>query len=421
MSGQDEFEDDLLHAMTRTGEGFRPDQAPLAAGGLARGRRRWRRRSAAAVVSGAAALALVGTGAVYLSGGAGDSRTGTALTAAASGSGAAAASGTAGAASPTASPTASPSASQAVISGDEVLATLRSLLPKGQVTEGKGRGTDDPELRGAFAGADLVLDDGQGKSRVQIGIQKHRKGQSQPRTCPADLKVNRIDSCAVTKLPDGSELVLNQGHEYSDNRADTKEWFAALTGPDGREIMLSEWNSPQEKGAPDSRPNPPLTLDQLKAVVTDKSWDRTVAALQYDGVDNAAQASGMTLEDRQAALGKLLPAGVTVTGITGNEIFADVRLAQGAVTGSLVLRLQKVEPGDKSTEQLFEGSTALPDGSRLKLYGAGSTDAKRPPTADVLRGDGLRVMVAQGSTGKPVLTLDQLKAIASSPLWKAGK
>ncbi|MFB7617771.1 hypothetical protein [Kitasatospora sp. NPDC056181] len=417
MSGQDEFEDDLLYAMTRTGEGFRPDQAPLAAGGLARGRRRWRRRSAAAVVSGAAALALVGTGAVYLAGGAGDSMTGTALTAAASGSGAATASGTGGAASPTASP----SASQAVVSGDEVLATLKALLPKGQVTEAKGRGTDDPELHGTFAGADLVLDDGQGKSRVQIGIQKHRKGQSQPRTCPADLKTNRIDACSVTKLPDGSELVLNQGHEYSDNRADTKEWFAALTGPDGREIMLSEWNSAQEKGAPDSRPNPPLTLEQLKAVVTDKSWDRTVAAVQYDGVDNAAQASGMTLEDRQAALGKLLPAGVTVTGITGNEIFADVRLAQGAVTGSLVLRLQKLEPGDKSTEQLFEGSTALPDGSRLKLYGVGSTDAKRPPTADVWRGDGLRVMVAQGPTGKPVLTLDQLKAIASSPLWKAGK
>ncbi|MER6303422.1 hypothetical protein ABT247_28205, partial [Kitasatospora sp. NPDC001539] len=71
MSDPDEFEHDLLYALTRTGEGFRPeqaDQAELVAGGYRRGRRRWRRRSTAAVVGGAAALALVSTGAVYLAG-----------------------------------------------------------------------------------------------------------------------------------------------------------------------------------------------------------------------------------------------------------------------------------------------------------------------------------------------------------------
>ncbi|WP_405359871.1 hypothetical protein OG535_13910 [Kitasatospora sp. NBC_00085] len=415
MSEQDKFEDDLLYAMTRTGEGFRAEQAPLVTAGLARGRRRWRRRSAAAVVSGAAALALVGTGAVYLSGSTGGPGSGTALTAAASGSGAAGGSG----AAPTAQAP-SASASKAVISGDEVLATLQALLPKGQVSDGKGRGTGDGPAAGTLAGADLVFDDGHGKSLVQIGIQKHRKGQSQPQTCPTDLKLARVDSCTATTLPDGSQLVLSQGYEYSDNRADTKQWYATLTGPDGREIMLSEWNAPQEKGAPDSRPNPPFTLDQLKAVVTDKSWDRIVAAVQYDGVDYAAQAGGLTLEDRQAILAKLLPAGVTVTKITGNEVFADVQLAQGPATGSLVLRVQKLVP-DQSTEQLFDGSTALPDGSRLKLYGPGTASSKGMPMADVLRPGNLRVLVAQGPTGKPLLTLDQLTAIAGSPLWQAAK
>ncbi|MEU6234739.1 hypothetical protein [Kitasatospora sp. NPDC047058] len=417
MSGQDKFEDDLLFALTRTGEGFRTEAAPLATGGLARGRRRWRRRSAAAVVSGAAALALVGTGAVYLSGGSGGSPAGTVLTAAGSGSGSAPAttSGT-----PMASASASASAGP-VITGDEVLATLQSLLPKGKVSGAAGRGTDDGPTKGTFAGANLVFDDGQGASLVSVAVQKHRKGQGQDRTCP-DPKTARIDSCTATTLADGSKLYLSQGYEYPDHRADTKEWMAVLTGPDGREISVSEWNAPEEKGAPDSRPNPPFTLDQLKAVVTDKAWDRIVAAVQYDGVDRAGQETGLSLQDRQAILAKLLPAGVTVTGITGDEIFADVRLAQGTATGSLVLRVQKLvpAPGDPTPEQLFADSTVLPDGSRLKLYGPAS-DPKTKMMADVLHPDNLRVMVSQGPTGKPLLTPDQLKAIATSPEWNPGK
>ncbi|MFJ9953066.1 hypothetical protein [Kitasatospora sp. NPDC091207] len=410
MSEQDRFEDDLLYALTRTGEGFHAEQAPLVAGGLDRGRRRWRRRSAAAVVGGAAALALVGTGAVHLSG---SSPAPTALVAA--GAPSAGAGGSA--------PVPSASASTPVISGDEVLATLQALLPQGRSTDGKGRGTDDATLHGTFVGADLVYDDGQGKALISLGVQKHRKGQSQEHTCP-DPKLNRIDSCTVATLPDGSRLYLSQGYEYPDRRADTKEWLAVLTGPDGREITLSEWNAPQEKGAPDSRPNPPLTLDQLKAVVTDRSWDRIVAAVRLDGVDYAAQDTGLSLQDRQAVLAALLPAGVTVTKIDGNEVFADVQLAQGQRAGSLVLRVQKLvrEPGDRTTEQLFEGATVLPDGGRLKLYGPGAptADAKGQLVADVLRGD-LRIMVAQGPTGKPLLTLDQLKAIATSAEWKTKK
>ncbi|MGW3044764.1 hypothetical protein ACWC9T_33065 [Kitasatospora sp. NPDC001159] len=415
MSEPDKFDDDLLYAITRTGEGFRPeqaDQAGLVAGGYQRGRRRWRRRSTVAVVGGAAALALVGTGAVYLTGATASSGAGTV---AAASSGAASSSA---AVTPASAGSASPST--AVVSGDEVLATFQALLPKGRTADGKGRGTDDPMLKGTFASAQLVYDDGQGKSLLSIGIRKHRRGQAQERSCP-DSKDNWIDSCAVTTLADGSKLFLQQGYEYSDHRADTKEWMAALTGPDGRDISLSEWNSPQEKGAPDSRPNPPLTLEQLKAVVSDKSWDRIVAAVQYDGVDYAAQDTGLSLQDRQSILAGLLPAGVTVTKIDGNEVTANVQLAQGGATGSVFLRVQKLvrTPGDQ-TDKLFEGATVLPEGGVLKLYGPGTPDAKGQPMADVLRGD-LRVTVSQGPTGKPLLTLDQLKAIATSSAWKPKK
>ncbi|MFJ5122797.1 MULTISPECIES: hypothetical protein [unclassified Kitasatospora] len=432
MSEQDRFEDDVVYALTRTGEGFRTEQAPLVSGGLDRGRRRWRRRSAAAVVSGTAALAVVATGAVYLSGSAGNSPAGTVLTAAAepaAGSGTGTGGGT-GSASPT--PSGSATAEPPVITGDEVLATFKALLPKGTVSNGSGRGTDDSSGpgNGTFAAADLVFDDGQGKSLISVAIQKHRKGQSQPRTCPADLKTARLDSCAVTVLPDGSRLLLSQGYEYPDHRADTKQWLAQLAGPDGREILVSEWNSPQEKGAPDSRRNPPLGLDQLKSVATDKSWDRIVAAVQYDGVDTEPLDTGLSLEDREAVFAGLLPAGARVTARDGSQIYATFQVSSGTTTGPVILKVENwsKQAGDTQLGELFKDATTLPDGTKVVEYGPGSAKAgSAQPMVDTLHPGGLRVMVtlgsgpAKGGRTAGVLTLDQLRAIATSAQWKLRK
>ncbi|HJD81703.1 hypothetical protein [Kitasatospora aureofaciens] len=419
MSEPDKFEDDLLYALTRTGEGFRPDQtdqAGLVAGGYQRGRRRWRRRSTAAVVGGAAALALVGTGAVYLTGN-GSPSGGTATVAAApsasTASAAALTPASAGAGTPT-TPTAA-----ATVSGDEVLSTFKALLPKGGITGAGGRGTDDPQLKGTYVGAQLVFDDGAGKSLLMLGVQKHRPGQSQDRSCP-ELKPGQLDACSVTTLADGSKLYLSEGYEYPDHRATTKEWMASLTGPDGREINLSEWNSPQEKGAPDSRPSPPLTLDQLKAIVTDKSWDRIVAAVKPDGVDYAALSTGVSLQDRQAILTRLLPAGVSTTKVDGNEVVMNVELAQGGATGSLVVRMQKLTGQTGEAKDGSQGATTLPEGGQLKLYGPGTANPKGAPMAEVVR-NGILVQVGEPPTGKPLLSLDQLKAIATSPEWKPEK
>ncbi|MFJ2582382.1 hypothetical protein [Kitasatospora aureofaciens] len=424
MSEPDKFEDDLLYAMTRTGEGFRTEQGELVAGGLVRGRRRWRRRSAAAVVSGAAALALVGTGAFYLSGSTGASPVASATIGAAA---APTATGTTG----TATPTAAQSSAAAPISGDEVLATFQALLPKGQVTDAKGTGTDKDGGRTAYA--NLVFDDGQGKSLMGLSIQKHRKGQSQPRTCPADLKLASLDSCATTTLPDGSQLVLSQGYEYPNHRATTKEWFASLIRPDGGEIFLSEWNSAQEKGAPDSRPDPALTLDQLKAIVTDKSWDRVVAAVKYDGVDPAVEDPGLTPEEKQATLAKLLPAGFQVASArNANGNVTTYQVTGGQTSGGLIVRVDYwgrpyddkdlQQRAEKDRQAMFKDATTLPDGTKVAVAAADQVNPKASPArVEVLRPDGLHVQVVNGPGDKPLFTLDQLKAIATSPEWKLKK
>ncbi len=367
------------------------------------------------MVGGAAALALVGTGAVYLTGSAGAKDAGTV-------SAAAAPTTTAAGAGPATTPTTVKSSAPAVVTGDEVLATFQALLPRGETTEAKGRGTDDERMGGTFVGADVVFDDGQGKSLIQIGIQKHHPNQAQPLTCPKDFKPARVDSCTVTPLPDGSRLMLEQGYEYSDGRADTKEWHASLSGADGRDINVSEWNAPAEKGARDSRPNPPLTLDQLKAIVTDKSWDRMVAAVKFNGIDTDAIDPGLSLPDREAVLVGLLPQGVTVAGRSGSALAAEFQLARGEAAGSLVLRVENwAKSADNPGQQAFKDAVTLPDGTKVLVLGGPDSKDKQPVRVNVLHPDGMEVMVAQGPTGQQLLTVEQLKAIAAGPAWKPKK
>ncbi|MFB7476636.1 hypothetical protein [Kitasatospora sp. NPDC056184] len=431
MSAPDSFEDDLLHAMTRTGEGFRP-QGPdgLAVGGLDRGRRRWRTRSAAAAVSGAAALALVATGAVYLTDGSpAASRPAPAATGATPDAG----SGTgAGSSSPTpgSSPTASASAAAAV-SGDEVLAMFRALLPQGQISAAEGSGTDTAGRPGAgVPSAGLVLDDGQGRARIAISFFK--AGEDDPsgsdNDCP-DKKLVTFDACTATARPDGGRLTVFQGYEYPDRRVDTKWWNAKLTGKDGRRIELSEWNSPAEKGKPVSRATPPLTPEQLTAIVTDKSWDRVIAALP----DPAARPSPShrrsepySKEEILATAAKLLPAGLKQADTGGSTGYANFVVDDGK--GASMVELNVDDWSNPLSTEPFGGTETMPDGTQVKVRKAVGNPARW--VVDALHPDGLRVAVgaynsggpkATGSRSTPALTVEQMKAIATSPEWKLKK
>ncbi|MEV6978162.1 hypothetical protein [Kitasatospora sp. NPDC093806] len=420
MSGPDNFEDDLLYAMTRTGEGFRPEgPAALAAGGLDRGRRRWRRRSATAVVGGVAALALVGTGAVYVAGG---SPAGTTPVAAAG-------SGTGAGDSPATATPSAPSAPAAHVSADEVLAAFKALLPQGEVTAASGRGTD-PDGKAAAAampGAVLVFDDGKGKA--QLGLSIVRLGEGDPRRteneCP-DKKYVAYDSCVSTDLPDGGKLTVFQGYEYPDRRADTKHWSAKLTGKD-RQIEVSEWNSPAQKGQPVSRPTPPLSPEQLKAVVTDKSWDRVVAAVPQPAPVKPQDTKEYTQEEILAIAAKLLPAGLKETETAGQPGFANFVVNDGKGKSLVEINVQDWSK-DKRDESLYGNAETLADGTRVVVRK--TTGKPVMWTVDTLHPDGLRVVISAFNSGSqvapatrtaPALTVEQLKAIALAPEWKLRK
>ncbi|WNV81920.1 hypothetical protein [Umezawaea sp. Da 62-37] len=85
---------------------------------------------------------------------------------------------------------------------------------------------------------------------------------------------SRID-CDVSTLPDGSRLAIGTGHRAPG----AVSHLACLKRPDGTMVLMQIGNqgdpSGAEIGSPGSdlyAPQAPLTLDQLKAIVTSDKW-----------------------------------------------------------------------------------------------------------------------------------------------------
>ncbi|MET9825284.1 MULTISPECIES: hypothetical protein [unclassified Streptomyces] len=421
MSGnqdQDPFEERLTAALHDTGGVFRADRAALVAGGTSRGRRaRTRRR--AGVLGGVAGVALVGVGGALLLP---SDEPGTGRPTAASAA--------------TASPSApgGPSAAPPV-SGGTILKTLESLLPGGSFSERDARGSDDK--MGPYA--HVVYDDGEGAAAIDIGFDRIEPGNTRTRDltqCP-DKTFVPYDDCATTRLPDGSLLRLLQGYEYPDRRVDTKLWSADLVTADGQHVTVSEWNAPAQKGAATTREDPPLSTQELKALVTADAWRAVV-----DGVPAASEPSASASPgdgrppassgtDISKTLLGLLPEKLNVVGKRGQETeFAYVVVDDGRGASLVQINVQH-GMGDVAG-QLYATGETLPDGTRLATQ-QGNGDDRVPGvvmwTVDTMRpgSDGFRVVISAFNNGAmhgeptretPALTMEQLREIALSEEWE---
>ncbi|SEN81700.1 hypothetical protein [Actinacidiphila rubida] len=265
----------FLHALHRAADGFPPaDSRALVSAGYSRGRT-LRRRRAAVVTAGAAVLALAGTGGV-LATASGHAAPGAAhdVTAASAPS----RSATAGAHAVDTSASARP------ISARQMEDLLASMLPPGSISGRDGRGTDD-ELPPY---AHVVFDDGHGASAIEAIVETDGAAGAD---CTADLPPG--DSCTQTQVH-GGVLTVMKTYEYPDHRADTKDWIADFRTPDGTLVEISEWNAPAEKGAPVTRPEPPLSAARLGAVATNPAWRRVAAAERASTPKDSAHATAGT-------------------------------------------------------------------------------------------------------------------------------
>ncbi|GGS89879.1 hypothetical protein [Streptomyces chromofuscus] len=410
----DPFEDRLGAALRQTGDTFDTDRPALIAAGHHRGRTlRLRRR--AAVAGGAASIALVGiAGALVLpgSGSGGDAREQQAV-----GSG------------PRTSAPATSAATRAV-SAERMIATLRQLLPEGAVSgaEGSGGGgVATPSVR-------LVYDDGEGGGAIAVSLNRVEPGSRTAReaiACPDKVYVPH-DSCTSSRLSDGSVLMLFQGYEYPDRRVDTRLWRAELVTPEGEQISVSEWNAEAEKDAPVTRPEPPLSLQELRKVATASQWRALVPAEAGDPnkPETTTQPSAPAATFNGSAvdtLVTLLPKKAEVVSKGGEGDFGYVVVDDGRGQSLVQINVQP-RMGDVAGE-LFTGAGTLPDGtlvSTRKTPGEKGGEGVVMWTADTLRTDGLRVVISAFNSGSqhtaatreaPALTLGQLRELALDPMW----
>ncbi|MFG2983274.1 hypothetical protein ACGFYQ_18840 [Streptomyces sp. NPDC048258] len=413
------FEDELGEALRRAGDGFTADRLALVDAGEQRGRRLVARRRASVIGGSVLALALIGTAGAYTGGlldGSGSGRQADVAAPPALPNGG---SGKNGSPDPKRA-----GAGTGAVTAEKLLAAFKALLPGGKLTDTQAHGTDQPPMVSG------VYDDGGGKAAISVYLSRVDPNGSNARqlTECGDKNLQGYDDCRTEQLADGSKLLLHQGYEYPDRRVDTKVWRAVLLTPQGFMVHASESNAPAEKGAPDSRPNPPLTTAQLKALVTSAAWLPALNDLPPAEREQAQPESSGALAymDAEAALERQVARyGLPVGSKGGEGGYGYVVLDDGKGMSLVQLNVTKNE-----TASGFKGAdvTTQPDGTKVKVTQRPTEKGKGVVewTVDTLRTNGLRVVVSAYNTANqsgaatretPALTLEQLKEMALAPGW----
>ncbi|MGC0338228.1 hypothetical protein [Streptomyces sp. SLBN-8D4] len=406
----DPFEERLAAVLHETGGGFDTDRTALAARGAVRGRRK-RLVRRAAVAGGAASVVIACAGGVLVL------RPG----------------GTAAEAVPasvTASAQPKPSVTATPATGAQMIATLKGLLPKGDFSEERGRGTEPTDrLKVPAPYAGLVLDDGKGAAAIEVGVGRVQPGGTEARQaaqCPDRVYVP-YDACKTSRLTDGSVVTVLQRYEYPDRRVDTKLWTAELVTPTGQHITVSEWNAAAEKDRPVTRTDPPLSPAQLTRLAAAKEWRPVADALPEPLPD--PELPGSDLHARTHLLA-LLPKGLKVTDKSSDDGDFAYAVVDDGKGGSLVQVNAQPDMLDSAGDLFGSGSETLPDGTRVAVkQGPGDRGHQVMWTVDTMRADGRRVVISafnartQNETATratPALSIAQMRKMALDALWWSG-
>ncbi|RCH65383.1 hypothetical protein DT019_28360 [Streptomyces sp. SDr-06] len=134
-------------------------------------------------------------------------------------------------------------------SGEAVQKQLLALLPSGKGLKVVERGNQDGY---AFA----VVDDGKGKSLVEINVQPRMSDVS--------------PQGEASTLPDGTRIGLDKrpGEKGGDG---VVGWTADTVRPDGFRVVVSAYNTGNQS-KPATRTEPALSLAELKAIALDPHW-----------------------------------------------------------------------------------------------------------------------------------------------------
>jgi hypothetical protein len=411
----DPFEGRLSAALHQAGGAFDPDRAALAAAGTARGRR-LRARRRASVVGGAATVALACVGGALLLAPDGSDSAPNPSSVAASGS-----------------EKPKERKEPGGVTADQMISTLKSLLPQGEVSGEAGRGSQEP-MTPPYAS--VVFDDGQGAGQISVGLSRVEPGSPHVREmseCP-DPALVPDSECETQRLPGGSVLKIFKGYEYPDRRENTRIWTAELITASGQHVHVSEWNAPAEKGQPVSRPEPPLSTEQLKGLATAEQWLPLVDAIPEDKRKKPGSGQeahpGLRGERIAAILTMVLPDGVEVVSKGHQESdFAYAVVDDGKGESYVQVNVQ-TGMNDVAGSLFGPDDETLDDGTRVSVQqgpGEKGVDGVVMWTVDTLRPDGRRVVISAFNAAsqttaptraEPALSVAQLREIALDRQWE---
>ncbi|MEU6145932.1 hypothetical protein ABZ848_37020 [Streptomyces sp. NPDC047081] len=151
----------------------------------------------------------------------------------------------------TAKPSAEPTGSTPV-STASARTTLKSLLPKGIKATSDDSG-DDPGF------GYLVLDDGKGKSLVQVNVQADM----------SDVAGDLFGADSET-LADGTKVAVRKGPGEKGGSG-VVMWTVDTLRSDGRRVVVSAFN-PGAQDTAATRGTPALTIEQLRTIALSPKW-----------------------------------------------------------------------------------------------------------------------------------------------------
>ncbi|MFF3326619.1 hypothetical protein [Streptomyces sp. NPDC002889] len=138
------------------------------------------------------------------------------------------------------------------ISSDAVHKTLASMLPEGVKVTDKG---------GRSGYGFVVADDGKGKGFVGVNVQPGM----------GDI-VKDVFAKGFTTLPDGTKVIQRQEADPDQKGGEgTVGWTVDTLRPDGFRVVIMAFNAPAQ-GQDASRPEPVLTMKQLRDIALDEKW-----------------------------------------------------------------------------------------------------------------------------------------------------
>jgi hypothetical protein len=142
----------------------------------------------------------------------------------------------------------------------DIQATLTRLLPLSNSIEDV---KDEP----GFAAVNIT--DPQGTTRIEVNVDLDAAGVESIMVCTRTLPAGT--QCNVTTQPDGAQLRTREGPNL-DGPPSIRALQVALLYPDGRWVVVSEWNAVDYVSGPATRRTPLLSIDQLVTLATAPDW-----------------------------------------------------------------------------------------------------------------------------------------------------